>query len=81
MKAYLVKYVIVNPVGDITYSGTCGINSTPMPLDGADPMTTALYHARTAQTIQERCDQDAGIPAGRVVILAILQATDSAGAR
>lgn len=70
--SYLAKYVIVDPLGEITYKGVAEIHSTPIPAN-ADPVVTAAYYARTAETIREDCDRQPGVPTGRVVVLAMLR--------
>lgn len=62
---YLVKYLIVNALGDLVYQGTAELTSTRMNL--STPVDEALAHLVTATSLREGCDKQ-GAPAGRVLI-------------
>lgn len=74
MTAYLARYLIVDDYGDPIYTGTATVTSTPVPL-GQDPIADGAIHANFAETIRASCDQQPAVPAGRVVVTLLKEAS------
>lgn len=73
-KKYAVRYLIVNPAGDVLWTGSAVVTSDLLRLDGT-PLEVAASHAVTANTVRADCDRTGvGVP-GRVLITAMWEAS------
>lgn len=72
-KKYAVRYLIVNPDGDVLWIGSAVVTSDSLRL--ATPLEVAVSHAVTANTVRADCDRTGvGVP-GRVLITAMWEAS------
>lgn len=65
---FSVKYLIVDPFGEVVYKGTCALTQTePLPVQ---PSHMAVWEMVSARNVRKSCD-DQGAPDGKVLIAAV----------
>jgi hypothetical protein len=67
---YMVRYVIVAPLGDLLWGGYCDIfQDKPRPTDEGE--IAKLDALLTAKTIRKSCDENPRCPQGKVIVTAV----------